>query len=260
MSCKVKKAAVVGERGQMGNLFARRCEQAGIEIGAINRPLETATIREAVRGADLVLLSVPAPAMDPVLEQLVPHMEPHQILMDNVSVKVAPMAAMLRHYDGPVVGTHPLFGPDPDPEFQRVAVVPGRDDAACALVDELMAHLGFTPFRTTAEEHDQAVAHIQGLNFVTSVAYLATLSHEEQWKDFLTPSFHRRLEAAKKMLTEDAELFAMLFEANPYGQDAVRRFRNFLHVAAGGDVDILVQRARWWWEQNNPEPAADNTE
>ena len=46
------------------------------------------------------------------------------ILCDVCSVKVNPLAQMLEAYDGPVVGTHPLFGPEPKPEDPlRVAVM-----------------------------------------------------------------------------------------------------------------------------------------
>jgi len=247
---EVRKVAVVGGRGQMGTLCLDRCQRAGIEAVAIDRPLTAAAMAAGLCGADLLYLSVPAPAVDQVLELAAPLLAPGQILADNVSVKVGPMATMLKRWSGPVIGTHPLFGPVP-PEHARVAIAPGRDDAdntALAAVEDWTRRMGFVPFRTTAEEHDQAMATIQSLNFVTTVAYLATLSHNDRLKDFLTPSFHRRLEAACKMVTHDGELFTTLFEANPYCQDAVRRFRNILHVAAGGDIDILVQRAKWWWE------------
>jgi prephenate dehydrogenase len=247
---EIRTTAILGASGQMGRLYARRCREAGLEVRELGRPYDEASLRDGIRGAEQVLLSVPAWALEDLLQKLVPLMAPGQILSDNTSVKVLPMRLMREHWQGPVVGTHPLFGPEPPPELQRVAVTPGpsqEDAAAGRAVDVWQRRLGFTPFLTTAEEHDEAMAHIQGLNFVTSVAYLATLSQREDMLPFLTPSFHRRLEAARKMLTEDAQLFATLFETNPYGQDAVRRYRNFLHVAAGGDVDLLVQQAQWWW-------------
>ncbi len=242
---------MVAARGQMGGLFVSRCRAAGLEVRELDRPLTPEGVAAGVAGVDLVLLAVPVPAVAAVAELCAATMRPPQILADLASVKVAPVAQMLGAYAGPVVGTHPLFGPEP-PSDARVAVMPGRpgeaaDETACAAVEALMTQLGFAPFRSTPEEHDRAVAQIQGLNFVTTVSYLAALAQQEGLEKFLTPSFQRRLEAAEKMLTLDAELFTILFETNPYGQDAVRRFRNFLHVAAGGDMDLLVQRARWWW-------------
>ena len=41
--------------------------------------------------------------------------------------------------------------------------------------------------------------------------------------------------------------FTALFEANPYSHEVVRNYRNFLNIAAGGDIDLLVRRAEAWW-------------
>ena len=64
---------------------------------------------------------------------------------------------------------------------------------------------------------------------------------------FLTPSFGRRLEAARKMLTKDRELFQIISEDNPFMQETVRQFTAYLDIAAGGDLDLLSARASWWW-------------
>nr|WP_306439195.1 prephenate dehydrogenase/arogenate dehydrogenase family protein [Oceanidesulfovibrio indonesiensis] len=241
---------VVGAAGQMGALFAQRAHTAGTEVHELDKPLAGPAL-EAVGQADLVLLCVPLGAIEPVLEDIAPRLKPDTVLADIVSVKVKPLKAMLRAHAGPVVGTHPLFGPLP-PDEARVAMTPsGRsaDETACERVEAWMRSLGFKTFRTTAEKHDKAMAMVQGLNFVTTIAYLAAMADQEI-APYLTPSFDRRLEAAQKMVTQDAELFETIFEANPFSQDAVRRYRNFLHVAAGGDLDLLVERAQWWWREN----------
>lgn len=252
--------AIIGARGKMGGLYVKRCRAAGLEVMEINRPLTDEAL-EGLEKADQVMLSVPATSVEEVLIRIKDRMRPDAVLTDNVSVKVSPLRAMVRHHQGPVVGTHPLFGPNPPENDQRVAVTPGReeqDEQAALLVDAWLVKLGFSPFRTTAEEHDRAVALIQGLNFITTVAYLATLSREDQSiLDFLTPSFHRRLDAAKKMITQDSELFSTLFEANPYSQDVVRLYRNYLHVAAGGDIEILSEQAKWWWRDNDVKSGAN---
>ncbi|WP_306460422.1 prephenate dehydrogenase/arogenate dehydrogenase family protein [Desulfonatronum sp. SC1] len=245
----ISRCCVIGSRGRMGGLFVSRLGAAGIAVIGLDQPLEQARLAEVLPDQDLLLLAVPAPAMEEVLSTCCSYCSPETIVMDVCSVKVQPLALMLRHHPGPVVGTHPLFGQEPGDD-PRVAVTPGRDESAARAVSVLMEQLGFIPFLTTAEIHDRAMASVQGLNFVTTCAYLAALAGDEEIRDFLTPSFRRRLEAARKMLTEDAALFADLFEANPYSQDAVRLFRSHLNLAAGGDVDVLAQRAGWWWRSS----------
>ncbi len=245
----IARCCVIGAGGRMGGLFVSRLKYAGIETVGLDQPLERQPLAEVLPRQDLVLLAVPAPAMEEVLTKCAAHCSPSTILMDICSVKVQPLRLMLQHHPGPVVGTHPLFGQDPG-DALRVAVVPGRGDQAAQRISRLLEQLGFQPFPTTSEIHDRAMASVQGLNFVTTSAYLAALAGDDELRDFLTPSFLRRLEAARKMLTEDAALFADLFEANPYSQDAVRQFRSHLNIAAGGDVDVLAQRAGWWWRSS----------
>ncbi len=254
--------AIVGARGGMGQLFAVRCREAGLEVRELGRPLTPKKVAEAVTGADVVLLSVPVTATGEVARCVAPAMKQGAILADVGSVKVLPVQDMLSAYGGPVVGTHPLFGPNPAAgektgedgraEALRVAVMPGcpgRDDEALEAVEELMRRLGFVTFRTDPHEHDRAMAFVQGLNFVTTVAYLAAQQNAGGIEKFITPSFTRRLEAARKLILEDAGLFGVLFEANPHSQEAVRTYRNYLNVAAGGDVDLLAKRAAGWWNR-----------
>lgn len=247
----VRRCCVIGARGRMGRLFCSRLEAIGRQVIGLDQPLECLALAEVLPQQDLVLLTVPASALKDVLRQCAGYFSPSVILADICSVKVLPMSVMLKYHVGPVVGTHPLFGPEPDMLVHgaRVAVTPGRDDQALAAVSGLLAEMGFTPFQTTPETHDRAMAAVQGLNFVTTCAYLSALAEDAGIEAFLTPSFTRRLEAAKKMLTEDASMFADLFEANPFSQDAVRMFRSHLNLAAGGDVDVLAQRAGWWWRE-----------
>lgn len=240
--------AIVGARGQMGALFKRAFHKAGYLVTTLDRPYTDEAVAAALKNADLALISVPVTATRAVAERLAPFMPQGCILCDVCSVKVNPLAQMLAAYAGPVVGTHPLFGPViPEGFDPRVAVTPGRGDHAPEAVAAVFARAGFSPFASTAEEHDRAMAVVQGLNFITTTAYLAAARQTPGIEKFRTPSFERRLEAARKMLTQDRELFQLISEDNPFLQETVRQFTAYLDLAAGGDLDLLSARASWWW-------------
>lgn len=239
----------------MGRLFVSRCRREALACHEINAPISLDEAQRVLPRSELLLLCVPAQAITPVLAELAPALPKGLIVADICSVKVRPLEEMCELHAGPVVGTHPLFGPRPEPgEPLRVAVCPARGREACRQVEELFPRLGFDPFQTTAQEHDRAMAFVQGLNFVSTVAYLAAQAHHEEFERFLTPSFRRRLDAARKLILEDAELFKLIYEANPYSLEAVRSYRNYLNLAAGGDLDILVERAKAWWQQPPQRP------
>ncbi|CCH48675.1 prephenate dehydrogenase [Pseudodesulfovibrio piezophilus] len=245
-----KKIAIVGESGQMGSVFRSAFTRLGCDVVPLNRPFSDAEIRTALDGCDLLILSVPVTAMAGVLKQVKPYLTPPTILCDVGSVKILPIKSMLDAYDGPIVGTHPLFGPViPQGFTPRIAVVPGRksDTDAATRVSALMESCGYSCFDSTAEDHDRAMAFIQGLNYTSTVAFLAAARDVNGIENFITPSFNRRLDSARKMLTQDTELFEIISEANPFLQEVNRSFMSYLSLAAGGDLDLLANRAQWWW-------------
>ena len=247
------KTVIVGSTGRMGAMLLARAQQAGLHAVGVDMPLTPETLAPACREADLALICVPAAVFRSVIGTVCPHLPPTAVLADITSVKEIPLRQMERVWPGPVVGTHPLFGPQPDPQAdQPVTVVPGKQAAQAhvELVSGFFTAMGCRVFRSTAEKHDKAMARIQNMNFITSVAYFALLAGQEDLLPFLTPSFRRRQNAARKMLTEDARMFAGLFEANPHSHEAVRQYRNMLNLAAAGDIDLLCQRAQWWWRDD----------
>ncbi|WP_419785222.1 prephenate dehydrogenase/arogenate dehydrogenase family protein [Pseudodesulfovibrio sp.] len=242
--------AIVGASGQMGGLFHKDFTALGCAVSPLDRASTDEDMAEALDGCDLLLLCVPVTAMDAVLDKVTPLISDRTILCDVGSVKMLPMKAMRRRHDGPVVGTHPLFGPViPENFTPKVALAAGRpaDRSAAVRVASLFEACGYACFETTAEEHDRAMAIIQGLNFTSTVAFLAAARDVEHIENFVTPSFMRRLESARKMLTMDSELFEIISEANPFLQETNRKFLSYLSLAAGGDLDLLADRAQWWW-------------
>lgn len=236
----------------MARFLASRLQKTGGRVAPLDKPLSPESVAEAVSDADLVLLCVPINAVDQVLETMAPQLDSRTILADISSVKVRPVASMLAAHQGPVVGTHPLFGPNPDADAElRVAVVPARDDSAVQKVCRAFEAMGLQTFLTSAEDHDRAMAYVQGLNFATTLAYLSSAPRDVNIDRFLTPSFARRLAAAKTMCTEDAEMFTAMCEANPAMGDILRSFRSFLNIAAAGDLDLLAAAARWWWPREH---------
>ena len=246
------KIVNVGARGRMGLMLGAQWQKLGHSVAGLDQPLTEGHIKAACRGADLVMLCVPAAVLGQVVQSLTPHMPQGCVLADITSVKTRPLEIMEKYWAGPVVGTHPLFGPNPAPESELpVSITPGSQakEGHIRMVEELFLPWGCRVFRATAAQHDEAMAAIQGLNFISSLAYFATLAQRQELLPFLTPSFRRRQEAAKKLLTEDAALFGGLFEANPFSQELVRQYRAYLNIAAAGDIDLLSHRAGWWWEE-----------
>lgn len=251
----MNRIVVAGCRGRMGAMLMERFRAAeDLEPVGLDRPYTDEETAAACRKARVVLLCVPATAIPELVDILKPHMAPDTILADITSVKELPMQSMEEHWDGPVVGTHPLFGPVQAEGLElRVTIVPGRHAAEddVRLVESLFQGFGCLTFRATARDHDMAEARIQGVNFITSAVYFAMTAEDPELLPYITPSFMRRMNATEKQLMDDGALFTWLFEANPHSQTMIRRYRNLLSLAAAGDVDLILRKAQWWWQDSD---------
>jgi prephenate dehydrogenase len=241
-----RNIAVIGHRGRMGAMLVRRLGAAGHKIAGVDRApradgrltLDRDELTSALAGSDHILLAVPVTALPEVLELAAPRLDPRQVLFDIASVKEPALRCMEAHHAGPVVGTHPLFGPHPQPADLRVALVRGRGagEEECRAVEGLFTDIGCACFRVTAEEHDRNVALIQSLNFASGAAYLALAARSGDSR-FFTPSFRRRLESTRSLLTDDAAMFSEFSAANPYFTEILAEYADTLRGITATEND-----------------------
>ncbi|RQD76863.1 prephenate dehydrogenase/arogenate dehydrogenase family protein [Desulfonatronospira sp. MSAO_Bac3] len=246
----VNELVLVGSKGQMGTLIKNKLSAGGVNVLPLDRPFPEEELPDILGRADMLLLAVPVAGMDEVLELMSPYFSSALIVADISSVKTLPVNKMQHFHQGPVMGTHPLFGPSPSEDDElKVALCPGHNlqDHHVQAVSEVFDRGGMHTFMSSCREHDQAMACIQGLNFVTTISYFASLPQDIDLDTFATPSFRRRATAARKMLNEDAVLFSSLAEDNPYTGQMIRRFKSFLNLSAAGEFELLTDKALWWW-------------
>ena len=247
---------LVGTRGRMGALF-HNAWSGNRPVRAVNRTRDAAgnaafreeDLASGIPGSDVVILCVPAPAMAATLDAVVPHLRAGQILADVCSVKIRPMGWMEERFAGPVVGTHPLFGPENGLASGRVALVRGKraTDADMDRVGSLFRDMGCVTAETTAEEHDKAVAVTQSLHFALAAAYFATAADNSSLRNFITPSFERFLEAARSELTAGAPMFAEFTAANPLFPEILEECLEKLRRAGPGNLAALAAEAGAWF-------------
>lgn len=243
---------IIGSHGRMGSMLLTKAQKAGIKAFGIDMPFDEQELERLCQGISMAILCVPVKHLSETIEKIRPFLPENTILTDITSVKEWPMCQMEKLWPGEVVGTHPLFGPTAEDEDLPVAVVRGEKTSRESLweVEEFFKKLGCRVFECDAKTHDEAMARIQNMNFITNLAYFAALADKPDLLPFLTPSFNRRKNAAVKMLTDDAEMFAGLFDANQHSHEAVRQFRKMLNVAASGEIDLLLRKAQWWWQDD----------
>jgi cyclohexadieny/prephenate dehydrogenase len=170
----------------------RRAEE--LELG--NR--YTASAAEAVRDADLVIVSVPVGASEEVAKQIAGNLKPGAIVTDVGSTKASVIAQMAPHMPENVhfIPGHPLAGTEksgPDAGFTGLfrdrwcifTPLPGTDQAALDKLKAFWMALGSLIDEMDAQHHDKVLAivshlpHIIAYNIVGTADDLETVTESE---------------------------------------------------------------------------------
>ncbi len=165
---KEGKEVIITGRNERKLLEAER--QLGVEV---------ATNVEAVKSADVILISVPIDNLEEVVEQVSPYLRPEQVIIDITSIKVFPVETMHKHIKaGLVLGVHPVFGPGArDMANQNFVLTPTneRERTLAQKIREYLEIRGAKVTLMTPQEHDEVMAVVLGLSHFIALVSADTL-------------------------------------------------------------------------------------
>lgn len=222
-----KRIVVVGGYGALGSLFAERFREAGAQVDCIGEHDES-KLSNVCADADLVLISVPIAVTESVVQKL-PKLPPSCILADVTSIKAKPLEAMLAQHSGPVVGLHPMFGPQVATlAKQLVVVTEGRDPAAYQWLLDTLIRWGAQLYQTSAKRHDEAMGFIQVMRHLSTFVYGAHLASEQadlqELLDLSSPIYRLELMMVGRLFAQNADLYADIILAHPENFAMMRRY------------------------------------
>ncbi len=203
---------IVGGAGGMGSLYARLAKKSGHNVRTLDKN-DWPNAQELVEGADAIILSVPIHLTKKVIGDLSPHLSSGQILCDFTSLKADYVQAMLDSHDGPVLGLHPMHGPDMRQVSRQLMVVcEGRDAEAGEWLIEQFELWGMRIKRADAQLHDRAMHLVQGLRHFVALLHASFMNRHdlkpEDMLDFSSPIYRAELMMTGRIFAQDASLYA----------------------------------------------------
>lgn len=238
---ELRSIVIVGGNGQLGGLFKRMFELSGYQVKILGSQ-DWGNAEEIVKDAGMVVVSVPIHLTDSVIKKL-PALPSDCILCDLTSIKAEPLAAMLEAHAGPVVGLHPMFGPDiPSMAKQVIICSDGRQPEAYQWLLKQFEIWGASICAIDAEEHDDGMTLIQALRHFTSFAYGSHLSKENPNLDTLvqlsSPIYRLELAMVGRLFAQDPDLYGDIIMSSQRNIDMIKRF----HQRFGEAIEILEHR------------------
>ncbi|MTH48424.1 bifunctional chorismate mutase/prephenate dehydrogenase [Intestinirhabdus alba] len=253
----LRPVVIVGGGGQMGRLFEKMLTLSGYQVRILEQQ-DWDRAEDLVADAGMVIVSVPIHLTEQVIARL-PRLPADCILADLASVKNGPLKAMLAAHDGPVLGLHPMFGPDSGSLAKQVVVwCEGRQTEACQWFLDQIQVWGARLHRIEAVEHDRNMTFIQALRHFATFAYGLHLAEEnvdlEQLLALSSPIYRLELAMVGRLFAQDPQLYADIIMSSEHNLALIkryyRRFGDAIALLEQGDkqafIDSFSRVAHWF--------------
>ncbi|WGY47762.1 bifunctional chorismate mutase/prephenate dehydrogenase [Vibrio sp. ABG19] len=238
---ELRSVVIIGGHGQLGGLFARMFKLSGYPVKILgSKDWERAD--EMLSDAGMVVVTVPIHLTLGVIEKL-NNLPADCILCDLTSVKSKPLKAMLAAHQGPVVGLHPMFGPDvPSLAKQVIVYCDGRGEEHYQWLLKQFSIWGASLCQIDAAEHDHGMTLIQALRHFTSFAYGLHLSKVNpnlaQLLQLSSPIYRLELAMVGRLFGQDPNLYGDIILSSEENISMIEDFyRNF-----GEAVKLITDR------------------
>lgn len=263
---QLRPIVIIGGNGQMGRLFNRLLTLSGYQVRVLDQE-DWPQAEQLLADAGMVIVSVPIHVTEQVISRL-PTLPDDCILVDLASVKNRPLHAMLAVHSGPVVGLHPMFGPDVGSVAKQVVVYcDGRRPEAYQWLLEQLQVWGARLHRISAVEHDQNMAFIQALRHFATFAYGLHLAEEnvqlEQLLALSSPIYRLELAMVGRLFAQDPQLYADIIMSSEENVALIKRyyqrFGEAIKLLEHGDKQAFIDSfrkvehwfgdyaQRFWW-------------
>lgn len=246
----VKKIVIIGGRGGIGSIFTRLFRSSGYTVEVMgHRDWDRAG--EIFAGAGLVVVCVPIDRTEEVIGKLQGLLSPECVLADFTSIKTNPVKSMMAVHQGPVMGLHPMFGPDISNMAKQVIIsVEGRYPEKCGWVLDQMTLWGARIKKFSAAEHDDAMSYIQALRHFTTFSYGVFLAKENPDLDVLmelsSPIYRMELMMVGRLFAQDPRLYADIIMSSKQNcnliKDFVSSMLNEVSLVENSDIDTFTSR------------------
>jgi prephenate dehydrogenase len=259
------KIAVIGA-GKMGVWFAKFFQSKGYTVVLADRKAEklaklkkeltvelTSDFKEAVKGADQVLLCVSINAIEEVAKTIAPALHEGQVVMDICSIKEAPIKTMHQHIKGAtVLGTHPVFGPGSNGVKHKAYVLTPTNLHELEFAEQFKkwleqeeAHV----FVMTPQKHDELMAVVLGLPHFLGLVACETLLEQKnlpETKKVAGTTYRMLFTLAEATALETPDLYAAvqtnLPELEKIEATFIAKAQEMLTLIKNKDQKAIVER------------------
>ncbi|TMM47431.1 bifunctional chorismate mutase/prephenate dehydrogenase [Colwellia ponticola] len=236
-----KKVVIVGGKGQLGAIFVDLFQRSNYQVEILEQN-DWPNSKAILAQASLVIVAVPIRLTAMVIHQL-NNLPPNCILADLTSIKESPLFEMKKAHAGPVVGLHPMFGPDVTGLIKQTIIsCEGRHPQQYQWLLEQFEVWGAKIYPVQAHEHDEAMSMVQVMRHFSTIAYGYHLMSEgadiEKLVAMSSPIYRLELIMVGRLFAQDPTLYADIIFSNKDNVGMMKRFAyRFLELLEDVSLD-----------------------
>lgn len=223
-----KNILIIGAKGGMGSLYSRIAKQTGHVVHEIDKH-NWHELEELAPELDLAIVSVPINVTIDVIERLSAKLNDQTILADFTSNKTEPIKAMKQAHTGPVLGLHPMHGPDVhnlSKQLMVVCTVRGKEKSKWFIEQSRL--WGMRVIEADPQKHDHVMNMVQGLRHFVALlhgSFMKTYDLKPQdILDYSSPIYRAELMMTGRIFAQSAELYADIVFANEERRELLLTF------------------------------------
>ena len=242
------KVVIIGGKGQLGSVFVDLFQRSEYQVEVLEQE-DWQNSNSILANTSLVIVAVPIRLTTKVIGKL-KALPPECILADVTSIKESPLHEMMKIHQGPVVGLHPMFGPDVTGLIkQTIIACDGRFPDKYNWLLQQFKVWGAKVYPVAAHEHDKAMAMVQVMRHFSTITYGYHLMEEgadiAQLVEMSSPIYRLELIMVGRLFAQDPILYSDIIFANPDNIDMMKRFAyrflELLEDVESGDKNAFVQ-------------------
>ncbi len=242
-----KKVVIIGGDGQLGKIFVDLFRRSDYQVTVLEQA-DWPKSEIILADASVVIVAVPIRLTSMIIQKL--NILPLDcILADVTSIKEMPLYEMMKIHQGPVVGLHPMFGPDVSGLIkQTIIACEGRSPEQYNWLLEQFKVWGAKIYPVEASAHDQAMSMVQVMRHFSTIAYGYHLMTEgadiSQLVEMSSPIYRLELIMVGRLFAQDPVLYSDIIFSNHDNVAMMKRFAyRFLELLEDvemGDKDAFV--------------------
>ncbi len=218
---------IVGGDGLLGSVFVDLFKRSNYDVEVVGEgdwPIKSALLKKT----SLMIVAVPINVTEQVIQQL-SNLPKACILADFTSVKASPLKHMLEVHQGPVVGLHPMFGPDVTGLIkQTIIACDGREPEKYQWLLSQFNVWGAKIYPVSANEHDKAMSMVQVMRHFSTITYGYHLMEEgvelESLIEMSSPIYRLELIMVGRLFAQNPDLYADIIFSNKTNMSMMKRF------------------------------------